>query len=532
MIHIQNKLIRNLAPIEYKSAERITMDSAPCCGTNTFSDKQDRKGAFFSATQSICPKCRKTIQAKIIFRDEKVVLTKRCLEHGEFEAVMSSDIGYWTKSLTYTKPGTMPKHWSTKVELGCPDDCGLCEDHEQHTCSPIIEISNVCDLKCPVCIVWNENNYNMSFEEFKRVVDNLIDKEGTLELMLLSGGEPTLHPEFFRLAEYATSKKEIKRVLISSHGLRIANDEEFAKKFKETGLYLSLQFDSLNNKNYKSIRGANLLDSKMKCLERCEKYNIPTILVPTVARGYNDSEIGAILDFAFQKDFVTSVTIQPMAYTGAGGTAFPQDAMNKLTQVDLHKLIEQQTTWLKKEDFLPIPCSHPSCYTACYFLKLDDGKYVPLTHFADLAIYLNMLTNKAIIEPDANAHKMIQDAVYNLWSAQQVAVDGDMIMQSLKSILEEYGKSGKFEQEQLWKLSETRVKAIFIHAFMDEFDFEVARIRKCCTHYALPDGRLMPGCSYNNIHRFKDRRLNLSHVQAPVRKTLPFSTPTTTTTTT
>jgi 7,8-dihydro-6-hydroxymethylpterin dimethyltransferase len=494
-----------------------------CCSTNTFRDKEDRKGAFFSATQSICPKCRKTIQAKIIFRDSKVILTKRCFEHGEFEALMSSDINYWVKSLSYTKPGTKPKHWSTPVKDGCPDDCGLCEDHEQHTCTPIVEISNKCDLKCPICIVWNQNNYNMSLDEFKGIVDGLIKKEGTLEVLFLSGGEPTIHPEFFDLTAYAVSKKEIKRVLVSSHGMQIGNSEDFAKKFKEQGLYLSLQFDSLKDSNYKEIRGAHPLKEKKKTLEKCQKYNIPTVFVPTVARGFNDDEIGAVVDFALTHDFVTSVTIQPAAYTGAGGTSFPQDHLEKLTQVDLHKLLEAQTTWLKKEDFLPIPCAHPSCYTACYLLKLDNGKFIPLTHFGDVAVYLNMLTNRGIFDADENAQKLVQDAIYNLWSTQQLTVDSESILRSLKSILTEFQKSGTLEQEQLWKLSETHVKAIFIHGFMDEYDFEVSRIRKCCTHYALPDGRLMPGCAYNNIHRFKDKRLNLKGVAEPARKSLEIT---------
>ncbi|MBT3980031.1 MAG: radical SAM protein [Bacteriovoracaceae bacterium] len=490
-----------------------------CCD-NTFKDKEDRKGAFFTATQSICPKCRRTIQAKVIFRDGRVVLSKRCMIHGEFEALLSSDINYWVKSLSYTKPGTKPKQWSTPVEKGCPDDCGLCEDHEQHTCSPIVEISNKCDLKCPICIVWNENNYDMSLEDFKKVTDGLLEKEGSLELMLLSGGEPTLHPDFFKLAEYATSQKNIKRVLVSSHGLRIARNREFAKKFKEAGLYLSLQFDSMEDKNYHAIRGENLLELKMKCLEHCEEFDIPTILVPTIAKGYNDHEIGKIIDFALSKDFITSVTLQPAAYTGAGGTSFPSDPLQKLTQYDIHKLIGEQSTWLEKEDFLPIPCSHPSCYTASYVLKVDDKKFVPLTHFGDLAVYMDALTNRAIMDVDNKASELIQDAIYNLWSAQSVTVDSEGLLKSLKAILKEYQQAGTLEQDQLWKLSETKVKAIFIHAFMDEFDFDVARIRKCCTHYALPDGRLMPGCAYNNIHRFKDQRLKLDGVKVPERTEL------------
>lgn len=491
---------------------------APCCNTNSFDDKKERNAAFFSSTQSICPVCRKTIQAKILFRNNSVVMSKRCPEHGEFESIVSPDMNYWIKSLTFTKPGTMPKEWSTPVDKGCPDDCGLCEDHQQHTCSPIIEISNYCDLECPVCIVWNQNSYNMTLDEFKGIIDGLIRKEGTLELVLLSGGEPTLHPQFFELCEYATSKAEIKRVLISSHGIKVGKDREFAKRFKELGLYLSLQFDSLDDANYKAIRGANLLKTKQACLQHCEEFNIPTVFVPTVARGYNDQELGAVVDYALSHDFVTSVTIQPAAYTGLGGTAFPQDPMQKLTQYDIHTLLAEQTSWLTPDDFLPVPCSHPSCYTASYLLKLEDGTHLPLTRFADLSEYLDLLTNRAIIDGDGRAKELIQDAVYNLWSAQALTVDSEQVLSSLRAIIDQYNNNDS--GEPTWKLSESRIKAIFIHAFMDENDFEISRVQKCCTHYALPDGRLMPGCSYNNVHRMRDERLGLENVAVPVRVNL------------
>ena len=489
-----------------------------CCGST---EEEGLSGdAFFSAEQSVCPVCRTTIQAKIVFRLGRVILKKRCLQHGNFEAVLATDMNYWLKSLSYTKPGQSPKGWSTEVEKGCPDDCGLCPDHEQHSCSPIIEISNHCDLQCPICIVWNKNNYNMTYDEFKGIVDGLIEKEGTLELVLLSGGEPTLHPEFFRFCEYITSKNEIKRVLISSHGIRLAKDEAFAKRFKELGLYLSLQFDSLNNDNYKDIRGANLLDAKMQCLQQCEKYDIPTIFVPTVAKGFNDEEIGAVVDFALSHDFVTSVTLQPAAYTGSGGTAFPQDSMQKLTQGDIHRLLQQQTDWLRADDFLPVPCAHPSCYTATYLLKLEDGSYIPLTRFSDIQGYLDLMTNKAIIGADGKEGDVLQQAIYNLWSAQAQTLDTEKVLAALKSVLNHFNQLGLSNELEPWKLAEGQIKAIFIHAFMDEMDFTVSRIRKCCTHYALPDGRLIPGCAYNTVHRYRDKRLGLEEVAIPIRTEL------------
>ncbi|OFZ37600.1 MAG: hypothetical protein A2504_15570 [Bdellovibrionales bacterium RIFOXYD12_FULL_39_22] len=464
-----------------------------------------RESSFFSISESICPVCRRILSGKILLKEGKVFLAKRCPEHGHFEALLSSDDKYWVNSLSYTKPGQLPLKFSKAFDKGCPEDCGLCEEHEQHTCSPIIEINNKCDLECPVCIVWNENNYEMSFEDFKKIVDGLIEKEGSLELVLLSGGEPTLHSQFEKFAQYITSKKEIKRVLISSHGLRIAKDEEFAKRFAQLGLYLSLQFDTLRGDVYEKLRGRDLLADKMKCLERCEKYKIPTVIVPTIARGYNEDEVGALANFAFKHDFITSVTFQPMAYTGKGGSSFSVDESLPITQADMHQLLATQTDWLKKEDFLPIPCSHPQCYSATYLLKVAEAEFIPLTRFGEINSYLDAMANRALLDSGGRTAEMLQDAVYSLWSAQSITVDSKKVNDSLKNIIKQ--NQASCCALDLQKYNEGKFKAIFIHSFMDENNFEVSRIRKCCTHYALPDGRLMPGCSYNNIHRHRDERL-------------------------
>jgi 7,8-dihydro-6-hydroxymethylpterin dimethyltransferase len=489
----------------------------PCCSVEPKDAGNTRDAAFFSVTQSICPQCRKTIQAKILFRGNQVIMVKRCGQHGVFESLLSPDLDYWMKSLAFSKPGLRPNEWSTEVDKGCPDDCGLCEDHEQHTCSPIIEISNHCDIDCPVCIVWNRNSYNMSLETFKGIVGGLIRKEGGLEVVLLSGGEPTLHPQFFEFCEYITAQPEIKRVLVSSHGLRIVRDPEFAERFRELGLYLSLQFDTLDDGNYKTLRGAHLLKNRMACLQRCEELGIPTVIVPTVARGVNEHELGQLVNLVLSYDCVTSVTFQPVAYTGSGGTAFPQDAMARLTQRDIHTLLEEQTTWLSKDDFVPVPCSHPSCYSAVYVIRLKDGSYLPLTRIADLGDYMDLMVNRAIIDGGSKAQDLIQDAVYQLWSAQALTIDSDNVLNALRLILDQFGDAAGIPA---WKRQESQIKAIFIHAFMDEYDFELSRIRKCCTHYALPDGRLIPGCAYNNVHRMKDERLGLTNVDLPLRAPL------------
>lgn len=474
--------------------------SRPCrAGAAPPTPKADRDAAFHSVTQSICPECRTVVQAKVLFRDGRVILQKRCLEHGLSEGLLSGDAEAWSRALAFTKPGTRPFEASTSVARGCPADCGLCEDHEQHTCTPIIEITNHCDLECPICIVWNRHDAHLTRAELARILDTLRRAEGTVELALLSGGEPTLHPDFFELCEDALRSNVVRRLLVSSHGLRLASDESFARRFKELGLYLSLQFDSLRDDVWRTLRGANLAAQKRRVLEVCGRLGIPTVLVPTVVRGVNDDEVGALVDFAFQHDFVTSVTFQPAAFTGAGGSTFRADPRSKLTQADLRRLLAEQTSWLRPDDLLPVPCSHPSCYAACYALKDASGTLTPLTRFGDLGAYLDAMRNRAVIAADEHGQRLVQDAVYRLWSAQSLTGDTDAVLGALRILLDELGRAQGEEARR--RAAEGRVKAIFVHGFMDEDDLDLSRVRKCCTHYALPDGRLMPGCAYNTVHR-------------------------------
>lgn len=474
---------------------------------------RERDGAFLQYTRSICPTCTRLIDAHIVLKEGAVFMQKRCPQHGPFEALISSDAEYYMRSLSYTKPGTLPLEFSTSVEHGCPTDCGLCEDHLQHTCSPILEINDVCDLTCPVCIVRNQQGYSMPLADFKRAVDQLLEKEGELAVLLLSGGEPTLHPQFFELCDYVLRgphQGRVKRLLISTHGRRIAESQAFAERFKASGAYASLQFDTLKPGVYPRMRGVELLEMKLRCIERIQALDIPTVLVPTLSKGDNDDEVGALIEFGLKIEQVSSVVLQPMAHVGGGGDGYHgHPAGHRLTMPELHQRIAAQTGWLGADAFHPVPCSHPSCYSATYLFRLDDGRYRPLPEFVDIHQYLDALANRAVIRTDGALERMLLDSITELWSATKVGEDPSVLLCSLKGFLKEtFSSRNPLTPDQIERLTETRSKAIFIHAFMDAWDLDVSRLKKCCTHYVLPDGRLMPGCSYNNIHRKRDPRFS------------------------
>ncbi|MBI5513751.1 MAG: radical SAM protein [Deltaproteobacteria bacterium] len=463
---------------------------------------------FHSFSRAMCPRCHKLVDGARILRGGKVYLRKQCPSCGRSEALISGDADWFLKSLTYIKEGSVPLKFSTQVTRGCPEDCGLCEDHEQHSCLPIIEVTNHCNLECPICIVQNRHNYNMTPEEFGRVIDGLVEKEGTLETINLSGGEPTLHPEFFTLLDIA-SRAQISRVSISTNGLRCATDPDFCRELARRGTYVSLQLDALANPALRTLRGGGDHHAvKRRALANLEAAGVRTTIVSTVAKGINDDQVGECIKLLYERDFILSLMFQPAAFTGYGGAHFgPHDPSDVMTIPDVVAAAEAQSEGrLLRSDFLPLPCSHPSCFGLTYLLKVDDG-FVPFPRFLDLDQYMDVISNRGTIRPDEGFEGAIRHAINDMWTSADQVPDSEKILRALKrSINVLYPPDRALALAERLRLGEALVKTVFIHAFMDEYTFEVDRIRKCCTHYALPDGRLMPGCAYNMLYRDKDPR--------------------------
>jgi hypothetical protein len=464
---------------------------------------------FHSFSRGLCPQCKRTVDGVRLIRDGKVYLKKQCPEHGPSEALISGDADWFLKSLTYVKEGSRPLEYSTEVKKGCPDDCGLCPDHEQHSCLPIIEITNHCNLECPICIVENRHNYDMTVDEFSNILDGIIRKEGVIETINLSGGEPTMHPKFFELLDLAHARKEISRVSISTNGLRCATDPTFCEELAKRGSYVSLQLDALSNPALRALRGGgDQVGAKERALANLKKAGVRTTIVSTVAKGVNDDQIGDCVRLLYENDFILSLTFQPAAFTGYGGAHFaPHNPNDVVTIPDVVRAMAEQTNGkLEKSDFLPLPCSHPSCFALTYLLKVDDD-FVPFPRFLELDRYLELISNRGTIRPDEQFEEAIRDAIDQMWTSSGQVPDCDRILHVLKkAIFLMYPEDRALELAERLKIGEGMVKTIFIHAFMDVHNFEVDRIKKCCTHYTLPDGRLMPGCAYNNLYRSKDPR--------------------------
>jgi len=255
--------------------------------------------------------------AKVIIKDGSVYLLKHCEQHGEMTSLVEEDAKYYLSTPQYNKPGTTCKT-QTETKHGCPFDCGLCPDHEQHGCISLIEVTNFCDLKCPTCYASSGVGDFLTMGKIEKMMDFLIDsEEGEGEILQISGGEPTTHPKILDILRLAKSKP-FKCVMLNTNGLRIAEDENFAKELSEfRGKFeIYLQFDGFKKSTYENLRGRDLLATKKKAIQNLVKYKVPVTLVATIKKGINDDEIGEIVKFGLDTKCIRGVNFQPIAYFG------------------------------------------------------------------------------------------------------------------------------------------------------------------------------------------------------------------------
>jgi uncharacterized radical SAM superfamily Fe-S cluster-containing enzyme len=269
---------------------------------------------FYDTATSICTTCYRRIDAKIVFEEGNVFLLKRCPEHGFERVLVADDVDYYRRCReVFIKPPEMPARYNTPVKYGCPYDCGLCPDHEQHSCLSLLEICDACNLTCPICYAGSGTHRTeyRSLEQVERMLDAIVSNELQPDIVQVSGGEPTLHPQFFEILD-AAKRRPIQHLMVNTNGIRIAQDEAFAERLATymPRFELYLQWDSLKREPLMQLRGADLRSIREKALERLNKLGVSTTLVVTVARGVNDDELGGIVDFALEQPCVRGVTFR------------------------------------------------------------------------------------------------------------------------------------------------------------------------------------------------------------------------------
>lgn len=454
-----------------------------------------RSYTYYDFTLSLCHHCLKRIDAKIVFEDGNVYMLKRCPEHGPSKVLIADDIAYYKNIRNYNKPSETPHTFNSQTLYGCPYDCGLCPDHEQHSCLTVVEITDRCNLTCPTCYAASSPVYgrHRTLEEVKKMLDAVVENEREPDVIQISGGEPTLHPQFFEILDYAKSLP-IRHLMLNTNGILISKDLEFTRRLASyaPNFEVYLQFDSFRRDVLESMRGANLLAIREQALVNLNELNLSTTLVVTIQKNLNDDEIGKIIEFALTQRCVRGVTLQPTQIAGRLDN-FNSNA-DRITLTEVRRKILEQTSIFNADDIIPVPCN-PDALAMGYALKLGN-QVIPLTRYVNPADLLDNSRNTIVYEQDEQLHsKMI-----NLFSTGNSVEATTEKLNSLLCCL---------PQIHAPSLSYDNLFRVIIMQFIDAYNFDVRSVKKSCVHIVNKDYKIIPFETMNLFYRDqKIERLN------------------------
>ncbi len=464
-------------------------------------------------TKSICPECLKSLDASIFEDGGKVYIKKECPEHGSFQELYWSDYDQYLRAEKLRWDGEGIKNPRTKTDKGCPYDCGICPEHKSHTALAIIDVTNRCNLTCPVCFANAAAAgyvYEPTRDQVTEMLENLRANDPVPATALqFSGGEPTIRKDLVNLVRKA-KKLGFRHVEINTNGLRLAQSVDYCRELKEAGVStVYLQFDGTKPEVYKFIRGVDLLEIKIKAIENCRQAGLHSlVLVVTLVKGVNDTQVGDIINFAVQNfDVVRCINIQPVSLCGR--LPLKERARMRITIPDFMHLVEEQTDGkIKVTDFYPVPTvvpvskavgalqdkryveftAHPHCGMATY-LFVEDGDITPITRYGNVDKFI--ATMRKVTENALKGSK--RKAKLRLLGAAR-HVKFSFLRKYLLRVLTE----GSYKS-----LGDLQRKTILLSAmhFMDPYNFDLERVQRCVIHYAVPDGRIIPFCTMNSIHR-------------------------------
>ncbi|MCB9761036.1 MAG: radical SAM protein [Alphaproteobacteria bacterium] len=460
---------------------------------------------FYDVAISICPTCYRKVEGKILIQDGRVLLRRRCPEHGGTTTLLADDVDYYRKAReVWVKPPEMPQRYNTPIRYGCPYDCGLCPDHEQHSCLSIVELTDHCNLRCPVCYAGSgpEAQRYRSFEQVLAMLDAVVANEGEPDVVQLSGGEPTLHPDLFRILD-ACKERPIRHLMLNTNGVRIAKEPEFAARLAEylPGFEVYLQFDSFEKEPLMRLRGADLRDVRRRAIEHLNAHGLHTTLVVTVQKGLNDHELGRIVEYGLAQPCVRGVTFQPTQHAGRADGYDP--ARDRLTLTEVRRLLLEQTAVFAPEDVLPVPC-HPDSIAMAYALTLDDH-VAPLTGLIPPEVLLEGPRNTIAFEKQ----QPVRDWLLKLFATNHSPESQATTLKSLLCCLPRVDAPTHWSYDKLFR--------VIIMDFMDAWSFDVRSVKKSCVHIVDPETlNLVPFDTYNLFYRGDLARERL----APLRRRL------------
>jgi len=473
-------------------------------------------------TKSICPVCHKKINAELTAVNGKILITKKCKEHGIFSAThwQSPSIFNFAAKFDFFK--YFGDANSPENSDGCPYICESCNNHASNTVMGVIDVTKRCDLNCAICFSTfpqHEVDYEPSKDVIVKMLEFLSKVDPKPPAILFSGGEPLEREDMHEIIGVAHKLRFM--TILATNGVRLAESPEIAVKLKENGLNIVyLQFDSFHDEFYEKIRGQKLLKTKMKAIEICRKHDIEIILVNTLMRGFNDNEVGDIVRFAAQNSYIIrGVIFQPIAFTGRA-TANPfREAWRDWRFAE--EVENQSRGEIKVTDFFPLPvmvspimvmrkfmrkpwplfsCS-PQCGVVNWMYVSRNSTIIPINHFVNFERFFRVIQNAAKSVRSKGRFFILS----SLFLASVQSLNWPLVAKEIGiiTLIKTILKMHICPSYQSLANLRRRIFLLGCMAFMDQYNFDVNRVRRCVIHYVTPDLKIIPFCAYNNVHRIE-----------------------------
>jgi uncharacterized radical SAM superfamily Fe-S cluster-containing enzyme len=451
--------------------------------------RQSREYSFYGQTQSLCEVCLRLVNAKITIEGDDVYHSKRCPEHGAQKTLISTDAAYFKSCKDFIKPGDLPLKHQSRTHYGCPYDCGLCPDHEQHSCLALIEVNDTCNLTCPVCFANSspQKSRNRTLEEIGAMLDTLVASEGNPDLVQISGGEPTVHPQIVEILKLCKTRP-IRHVMLNTNGIRIAREPAFVTELEKLkpGFEVYLQFDSLKRDALVNIRGADLRKVRDQALANLEAAGISTTLVCVVKKGVNDAEIGDIVRHALTYKCVRGITFQPVQ--DAGRNIDFDKNRDRMLLTDIRRAIATQAgDVFAAEDIIPLPCN-PDSISVAYGLR-DGTNVTPITQLIPKNELLAAAPNTISFE----RYPQLKNRLFDLLSLASSGERTKTVLGELLCCLPQVEVPDDLGYDKIFRIA--------IVQFLDKYNFCVATVKRSCIHFVTAEGKIIPFDTYNLFYR-------------------------------
>ena len=473
-----------------------------------------------SETKSICPECQKKIDAQLSQDKGKIQISKQCPEHGEFKATHWQSPPIFNHMQKYDQFQYLGDLNAPKNPEGCPYICETCTNHASGTVIGVIDVTKRCNLKCAVCFSTfpqQESDYEPTKEALMDMLEFVSKANPKPPAILFSGGDPLEREDMPEIIGVAHKLKFM--TILATNGTHLAKNPELAKKLKKNGLNIVyLQFDSFKDDFYKKVRGQVLFNTKLKALDVCRQYDIEVILVNTLMKSLNDEEVGDMIRFASQNtDIVRGLIFQPIAFTGR---ATENPFRENFREWSFAEDVEKQTHGdIKSTDLFPMSvmtspikimrkfmqkpwplfsCS-PQCGIVNWIFVSKDGKMFPINRFVNFdRFFKNIRKTAELAESKGKLSLLSSLFMASMLSMNMFLVTKKVGMLTLMNSIMRMHLSPSYQS--LGKIRR-RIFLLGCMAFMDSYNFDVNRVRRCVVHYITPDKKIIPFCAYNNVHR-------------------------------